>query len=1138
MESEKQVLNDALDQLITEAGHMLQDFKQHIAFENENTLKKSDSDAKHLKAYTSLLAQWSQIKNLYMLILSTQDKESVEKIAPIEVILQKISSPEVKFKNHEFQFPFNVTTLISFVKGIVKASQRPEKKSTKKLSEDTIDTNNVREAAKKFQELTERVAETVTLSKKKTVKSFDQKVKNRNLLKAPLKMRSATVRVPSSRTTGDIDKSSLEQPKSPVDETMAYLYGNETESPKTIVIEETKFDRLGRPRPPVPVKPQFEELAAKLKNTSLSRSATMKGADRAASGSKDIESHSRASSGAVRADSAPPDFENSASKEVSSALADKTLSRTASGQIPTNSDLKASDNLVKPTLNHASSIARLHPDISSSQDNINSAFGLVKSASSGIMKKMETIQNHGHSPSSPPRELKSGKGASSLSVSNLANIYQTASPTLNKNELGRSGSMKIKSSVRDQIAAIQNHGSKDIGSLANLKVSAELSRNNEVSPKKSQNDGSEVANKELEVEKKEIINAPINLVAAEENIEVHSAPAPETPLVARLEVDPVSRPLSIQGERKTSIKVNPHSDSEPVRKLSAKPDDAPKENDTEPVKPQVETAKDANEEITTDQDKFLSATSLELCQSRKASIKIDGRLSGNEPRKMSLKECMPPTLSRKASIKPSVEDIQEAVKAVEFKVASEIIEITKEIETGDQNFVAEGTIPGSPSRKMSSCSTSTIDPKQAGNTKSLSTSGNDLTIERNSADTANTNGDAFYFARTMVPGDETANLLRDGNLNGSNTNPAIVIDDAESPERLFVPTRTPVMEDEVDNPFRSSRKNRKSFEVEPSLPAKTKVIVKRTPIDENEKENPLRGKLSFRKENKDDSETEIVEEKRASKSFAEDRVAPATQSEIGQSLPLNLISTAPVPEVSQDVDQIELSAALNGMAVPMKYGMGNSEFSAATVVKAKRETINDMTEDQIAELEIEMESSQPSEADADEFLATTTSNRRISLPMTSVFETTENDPLLSLQTNSMFGSFHGESKLDLDAESIGGEDAEEDSILANEDDFPLDSSPKLEDDTVAATDANEGAAKMKAHRVVGLQKLKNTKSDLASKQQESPMNALYAAVYTANSTKAPPPPVVNRSAKPRSSSKSTPNAYEQPLRVLNFLNLE
>jgi hypothetical protein len=177
MESEKQVLNDALDQLITETGHMLHDFKQQILYENENNLKKSDTDAKHLKAYTTLTAQWSHVKNLFMLILSTQDKESVEKIAPIETILQKLSSPEVKFKNHEFQFPFNVTTLISFVKGIVKASQWPEKKTAKKLAEDTIDTNNVREAAKKFQELTERVAETVSLSKKKTIRqSPDQKV--------------------------------------------------------------------------------------------------------------------------------------------------------------------------------------------------------------------------------------------------------------------------------------------------------------------------------------------------------------------------------------------------------------------------------------------------------------------------------------------------------------------------------------------------------------------------------------------------------------------------------------------------------------------------------------------------------------------------------------------------------------------------------------------------------------------------------------------------------------------------------------------------------------------------------------------------------------------------------------------------
>ncbi|KAJ3270174.1 hypothetical protein HDV01_000509 [Terramyces sp. JEL0728] len=169
------ILKDAVDQLCGEVTHLLILFKSQV--QDETTNENEISIQNKSLVYQSILAEWSLIKSLFTLLVSNiANIDQDEILSPIETILVKMKTDDAVFKNYEFQFPFHVNAMVNTVKTAFKnfcsgpkEEEQPRARSPKRVvTTAPIETTNVRDAAKKFQEISENIAESAKLKRPQT----------------------------------------------------------------------------------------------------------------------------------------------------------------------------------------------------------------------------------------------------------------------------------------------------------------------------------------------------------------------------------------------------------------------------------------------------------------------------------------------------------------------------------------------------------------------------------------------------------------------------------------------------------------------------------------------------------------------------------------------------------------------------------------------------------------------------------------------------------------------------------------------------------------------------------------------------------------------------------------------------------
>lgn len=175
------ILKDAVDQLCGEVTHLLILFKSQV--QDETTNQNETAFQNKSLVYQSILAEWSLIKSLFTLLVSNiANIDQDEVLSPIETILVKMKTDDAVFKNYEFQFPFHVNAMVNTVKTAFKNfctgpkdDEQPRAieraRPTKKVvTTAPIETTNVKDAAKKFQEISENIAESAKLKRPQTKK--------------------------------------------------------------------------------------------------------------------------------------------------------------------------------------------------------------------------------------------------------------------------------------------------------------------------------------------------------------------------------------------------------------------------------------------------------------------------------------------------------------------------------------------------------------------------------------------------------------------------------------------------------------------------------------------------------------------------------------------------------------------------------------------------------------------------------------------------------------------------------------------------------------------------------------------------------------------------------------------------------
>ncbi|KAJ3310973.1 hypothetical protein HDV04_004490 [Boothiomyces sp. JEL0838] len=190
------ILKDAVDQLCGEVTHLLILFKSQV--QDETTNQNETAFQNKSLVYQSILAEWSLIKSLFTLLVSNiANIDQDEVLSPIETILVKMKTDDAVFKNYEFQFPFHVNAMVNTVKTAFKNfctgpkdDEQPRAieraRPTKKVvTTAPIETTNVKDAAKKFQEISENIAESAKLKRPQTKKLVIGGPKTSSDLKTP-----------------------------------------------------------------------------------------------------------------------------------------------------------------------------------------------------------------------------------------------------------------------------------------------------------------------------------------------------------------------------------------------------------------------------------------------------------------------------------------------------------------------------------------------------------------------------------------------------------------------------------------------------------------------------------------------------------------------------------------------------------------------------------------------------------------------------------------------------------------------------------------------------------------------------------------------------------------------------------------
>jgi hypothetical protein len=196
------VLKSALEQLISETQHLLSRFKAQVSLETEQTgLSPERLQMQHQIVCQSIATEWELIRTLYMLLASSTKERSThdlqDPLQPIEALLEKLKEGQNPFKHHEFQFPFHLSSMVSSIKTAVKnyilqiAPKEVQNcdlftpttlaKSPRKIGSEAehspIQTNNVKQAAKRFEKISENIAESANkLKKPQTTKRTVTKV--------------------------------------------------------------------------------------------------------------------------------------------------------------------------------------------------------------------------------------------------------------------------------------------------------------------------------------------------------------------------------------------------------------------------------------------------------------------------------------------------------------------------------------------------------------------------------------------------------------------------------------------------------------------------------------------------------------------------------------------------------------------------------------------------------------------------------------------------------------------------------------------------------------------------------------------------------------------------------------------------
>jgi len=143
-------MNSALDQISVTVNRLVEDFKAQKEVETGG----SSTPEAHRAAYLKLMVHWAQIKSLYQSLLSITEffLNYHDKLLPVEALLFKLETEP--FKQYGFQFPFSCKTLISTVKGLVKNHQssiRSERGSNSSISSKRTNDSIENAAAKDVQ---------------------------------------------------------------------------------------------------------------------------------------------------------------------------------------------------------------------------------------------------------------------------------------------------------------------------------------------------------------------------------------------------------------------------------------------------------------------------------------------------------------------------------------------------------------------------------------------------------------------------------------------------------------------------------------------------------------------------------------------------------------------------------------------------------------------------------------------------------------------------------------------------------------------------------------------------------------------------------------------------------------------------
>lgn len=196
------VLKRTMEQLYTEVNAFLGNFKTQVSWENEQNEQDMDIITRqHINAYNSVMAEWDTIKKVHASVYSIIRLVSpTEVIESFEALLAKLSTGEDQFKHFEFQIPYQLSSLVSNVKAVVRnylvdvarneidnadwlgiSPTSATKSASLNLNARPISTQNVRAAAKKFQQLTENIAESAKPIKRDPTKKASQpKVDDQN----------------------------------------------------------------------------------------------------------------------------------------------------------------------------------------------------------------------------------------------------------------------------------------------------------------------------------------------------------------------------------------------------------------------------------------------------------------------------------------------------------------------------------------------------------------------------------------------------------------------------------------------------------------------------------------------------------------------------------------------------------------------------------------------------------------------------------------------------------------------------------------------------------------------------------------------------------------------------------------------